>query len=402
MEKSTADRLFDELKNLVKDGLRRRPESLQLPMLDHAAEALSKYPTGSPARKLKDVLETAAGRLVEARRNAAAALLDFGAEPGAAKPEARRLAASEALGLASAEAFRKEREDPLLKELATQLAGLLAEHDEPEATAPSKGASVQTAPAPSDAPSATPGSHARAMFRSRPHLWIAVAILAALAAGLVLLLPHSHPGQSPQQEALELKRAEAKTRIPNDCAKTTAERFDPGLHTHRLQASYQLYMYVPHQIAPGTKYGWAHFLEYHNHSITHEVIHTAEVREFALSYHNYSQHPANGVIAVVALPAGSQLLSESVCLYRNGNYAEGTRYTSENLAQSGQSIGDYAPGTSAYVTFLVRLPDVLHLGCGLSEVTLAGKAGTENPIYESDWIGNASDVTLNFERRCHP
>ncbi len=107
-------------------------------------------------------------------------------------------------------------------------------------------------------------------------------------------------------------------------------------------------------------------LEYHNPTAHIEVIHAATVRELALSYHNYSHHTAHGVSAKVALPPGATLLPESVCLYRDGQYTYGTRYTSDTLSgSSGLSIGNYAPGSSAYVTFSMVLPDVRHLAGGV-------------------------------------
>jgi|GEM_PF-3453531 len=406
MEDDSAERVLSELEQLAKPGLRRRTGDLKLPLLDRAAKALSKYPDGSLERKLKDTLEKAADHLAEARRNAAAAILDFGPQPGPAKPVERRQAASEALGLASGSAFGKEKEKPLLEELAAQLARLLAEDEEPDAAALPRGAIEQSAAAPSQAPNQKiPSSSPTTWLGYRPYGWIVVT-LAALAgiAGLALLIASSHPGRSlPERELMRVRSTEREKLhaiLPGDCAKTTAERFDPPTaHTRRLLASSELYLYVPHQIAPETRHGWAHFLEYHNRSITHEVIHTAEAREFALSYHNYSNHRANEVIAIVVLPPGSELVPRSVCLYRHGDYAQGARYASPGLAENGQPIGDYAPGTSAYVTFWATLPSVRHLGCGLSEVTFAGMA-TAEPI-EPGWAGNASDLVLNFERRCH-
>ncbi len=337
--------------------------------------------------QLKELLKTAGKHLAEARSNAAAALLDFGADAGKSALEDRRKAAAAAMGSESADYFKKTYEKPILKELADHLARLLAECEanKDEQAAPKPMANIEPA-------AASESQDKESKHRPPTRRWAALGIgCLLLIAASVVLIQNSPDNHSQRSRSVVL---------PGDCAKTTAQLFDPGTKTRRLLASYELYMYVPYQRAPSTHHDWAHFLEYHNRSIKHEVIHNAEARLFALSYHNYTHRTMRQVIAKFALPPGASLLPGSVCLYRNNSYKQGARYTTSTLVESsGLEIGNYAPDASAYITFWASLPDVYHLSCGLSEVAFIGKAGTEG-LTDDNWAGNASPVILNFERRC--
>jgi hypothetical protein len=406
-----------ELKLLKQKGLRRRPASLRLPLLERAADALSKHPDSPPELRLKEALERASGQLAEKQRTAAAALLDFG--PLATKSSRgddkkigqvkyRQQAAAEVLGQTT-EYFRRYTEKQLLGELADKLEQLVAEREAKNGSPATRDQAAdptlsRSEPLPEDAPDAAipdelpPSTREPARRPWRRWRWPAVGAVGALlvALGVVALL--NGPGDAGHRKA-SLQGSAAV--LPDDCSRTTSQLFNPYVRTRALVASSELYMAAPHQRSPDTHHGWVKVLEYHNPTARIEVIHAATVRELALSYHNYSQHLAQGVTAKVALPPGATLLPQSVCLYRGGQYKYGTRYTSAALIGSaGLGIGNYAPGTSVYVTFSMLLPDVRHLSCGRSEVATYGKAATEGPG-EPDWAQNASGVVIDFERRCH-
>jgi hypothetical protein len=408
---------FDELVLIRKEkGLRRLPADQALPLLERLARALSADPAAPMIEQIKHALERATSHLAERRAKAVAALLDFGErqtnEDEAEKMwtvEDLRTQAAAALGLTSPSSdqyFKKILEKPLLNELAASLARLLVEHgpdaepaeqsvsdhtQTPEPTTNAKSVAVETFHA---LVNRDEDSKHRVLGRRRA---IAVTCLLLLAVGIGVAL---------QLTSGTSKRRISSNRIvavvlPGDCSETTAQLFNPYITTRRIVAGSELYMYVPHQTSPDTHYGWVKVLEYSNPMAHIEVIHAAEVRQFALSYHNDTNLTARQVVAKVALPPGGSLVPNSVCLYRNGEYRYGTRYNSPTLAQaSGLSIGTYAPGASAYVTFSVLLPDVRHLSCGRSEVSLYGKAGTKD-LDEPYWSQNASGVVIQFERRCH-
>lgn len=72
--------------------------------------------------------------------------------------------------------------------------------------------------------------------------------------------------------------------------------------------------------------------------------------EYQILYENIGDENQNNVMIRDILPNGIEYISGSTRLW-NANYPEGTTNTDDAIATTGINIGNYAPGTNAYIRF---------------------------------------------------
>lgn len=88
---------------------------------------------------------------------------------------------------------------------------------------------------------------------------------------------------------------------------------------------------------------------------------------YIVSYQNTGTAVHKQVKISSALPANTQLVADTTKVY-NTVSPEGKVTAGNDIVNSGLTIGDYAPGANAYVTFQVTLPAADKLKCGNNEL----------------------------------
>lgn len=125
-----------------------------------------------------------------------------------------------------------------------------------------------------------------------------------------------------------------------------------------------------------------------------ETFRYGEVRQFALDATNETSEAERDLIARIGLPRSATLEANTTCVYRNGDYASGTRYASTSLsAPSGLKIGSLAPHQWVYVTFKERLPTV---GLTSNTATTYGAIAAASKIGGPEWTEKASHLELEL------
>jgi hypothetical protein len=125
-----------------------------------------------------------------------------------------------------------------------------------------------------------------------------------------------------------------------------------------------------------------------------ETFRYGEVRQFALDATNETSEAEHDLIARIGLPRSATLEANSTCIYRNGDYASGTRYVGTSLsAPSGVKIGSLAPHQWVYVTFKERLPTV---GLTGNTATTYGAIASASKIGGPEWIEKSSNLKLEL------
>jgi uncharacterized repeat protein (TIGR01451 family) len=95
--------------------------------------------------------------------------------------------------------------------------------------------------------------------------------------------------------------------------------------------------------------------------------------KYLITYKNTGNTTENAVSIGDNLPPKMQLVNGTTMIY-NSAFPNGTPDTSNNITSGGITIGNYAPGTDAYVEFNVTIPQASDLACGVNEFRNVGVA----------------------------
>ena len=167
--------------------------------------------------------------------------------------------------------------------------------------------------------------------------------------------------------------------IRNDCGSTTAHKLvldDP-------ESSF-ISMYAPRET--GAQGGWVTNFTYGEGK--RESIHAGTTQRFAIGSAEKGRLTTGNLIARAAVHRGASIKPGSVCLYRYGNYSNGTRYSGSQLtSNTGLQIGKVKAGEVVYVTFEARLP--AEAGFALDTY---GAIGPEEDFGDPEWIEIAPKI----------
>lgn len=96
--------------------------------------------------------------------------------------------------------------------------------------------------------------------------------------------------------------------------------------------------------------------------------------EYQVSYVNGSDEQHDDVTFRVDLPDGMRLVAGST-RFMNASHPDGERTRADNIDDEGVNLGSYSPGSNAWVTFRVSIPDEGEAPCGATEYHVTGTAG---------------------------
>ncbi len=169
--------------------------------------------------------------------------------------------------------------------------------------------------------------------------------------------------------------------VPGRCGPTTAQLLK--------NPQSEILVYEPHQEA------WTFIINIPPNELEkNETFRYGEVLQFALDATNETPETEQNLIARIGLPQSATLEPNSTCVYRNGDYTSGARYSGTSLgAPSGVRIGSLAPHQWVYVTFKERLPTVGQTG---NTATTYGAIAPESKIGGPEWTEKASHLKLEL------
>lgn len=110
---------------------------------------------------------------------------------------------------------------------------------------------------------------------------------------------------------------------------------------------------------------------------------------YQLEFKNNGNTTLNNVVVRDQLPANVAIVPGSVKLF-NGSNPSGLALSDAVVANGGQIIGDYAPGSNAYVQFKATMPQLDKLTCGSNKLTNIGQAMNGGYDYT-----DTADVTID-------
>ena len=110
---------------------------------------------------------------------------------------------------------------------------------------------------------------------------------------------------------------------------------------------------------------------------------------YQLEFKNTGNTTLKNVVVRDQLPANVAIVPGSVKLF-NGSNPSGMALSDAVVANGGQIIGDYAPGSNAYVQFKATMPQLDKLACGSNKLTNIGQAMNGGYDYT-----DTADVTVS-------
>jgi uncharacterized repeat protein (TIGR01451 family) len=117
-----------------------------------------------------------------------------------------------------------------------------------------------------------------------------------------------------------------------------------------------------------------------------------DTMDYRITYQNIGNTTENNVGIGDNLPPGMKLVNGTTKIYTT-TYPNGVLDTSNNIANGGINIGNFGPGSGAYVTFQATLPTASQLSCGLTEFRNIGVAQAQG--MDQYYNTAITDVTNN-------
>lgn len=96
-----------------------------------------------------------------------------------------------------------------------------------------------------------------------------------------------------------------------------------------------------------------------------------ETLKYIITYFNTSDAEQRQVVVRASLPPNVDVIPDTTRIF-NVSHPDGAPYDSDNISGGGIIIGNYGPGTNAYVTFEAALPFEGELSCGRHDLRTVG------------------------------